>query len=33
MKKSYVSDPTDNETAGKCFVCWNKDDQAQMLRV
>ena len=33
MKKSYVSDPTDNQTPGKYFVCWNKDIQAQMLRV
>ena len=33
MKKSHVSDPADNETVSEHFVCWNKDTQAQMLRV
>ena len=33
MKRSFVSDATDIETAGKHFVCWNKDTQVQMLRV
>jgi hypothetical protein len=33
MKKSHVSDHIENESAGKHFVCWNKDTQAQMLRV
>jgi hypothetical protein len=33
MKTSRVNDYSGNETTGKNFVSWNKDTQAQLLRV
>ena len=33
MRVSHINDSAGRETPGKKFVCWNKDAQAQMLRV
>jgi hypothetical protein len=33
MKASHINDNAGRETPSKQFVCWNKDAQAQMLRV
>ena len=33
MKTSHVSDRSRNEAASKNYVSWNKDTQAQLLRV